>query len=761
MSRSRISGSSLIRLEESALHLDSHLQRESSLDSKRASFFRFINQLGRPPESDRFRSYFLQFVPWLLPLTSGLMDSDWDPEELAGWMESISSFKHFAPNHRAAVAEAENKIRMAAIVHALYAGDIPRASAFMGIAPAEPPSAPVSRLAAAQALAQSAPAELADELTAALDKWTEVGRASSASSLTIALVDDSPLLEANIPHGRLISLHADARERAADAEEDRLIINNQLHFGEHGLYWTIIDGMLAARRHMDPGVAEDYYSCSYSIPEKSAEVSGTSLGLASSLLAWVVTSNRHYRMEARRLAANMAVTGGIRPDGAISAVDSLSLAAKIRAVFFSPLERLFLPAANMTEAWRLLGELEARYPNRHLLLQPIETLEQALQDRNLVDGSRPSPPARALAAIRRSRHKPLIAGLAAAAALALLLALAPDLRWWRDRIPARVEIAGEELIVQNRESQKLWSRQMGFLLTPRTYEQPGDNAVVFDDLDDDGTKEVLIDIRETAYPERSGILYGFDHRGRELWPPIKLGQALEKMNGEKIEDCFYSGPIVTVRINPGQPKMILCSAGSYTDHAARLVLIDHHGKVRGSYWNSGHIPVYMAHDIDGDGRCEVIAGFHGNEEGRARLAVFNPEEMWGASPQSVPNYILAGIPRARHLKLYRFPASPFWEPGSYRDALTQIELFGDYLRVSIANHGMLKNESVSIKQLGMYWYSFSSSMEPIAFGDPPDRFLWRFRDIFGRDFGPADRARLEVIDEWDGKNWKPLVIGVK
>ena len=103
------------------------------------------------------------------------------------------------------------------------------------------------------------------------------------------------------------------------------------------------------------------------------------------------------------------------------------------------------------------------------------------------------------------------------------------------------------------------------------------------------------------------------------------------------------------------------------------------------------------------------------------------------------------------------PAAP--EKGKANRAV--LDLLGELVRVHLANHGMVKTASESLGAFLMYRYTFSTSLDPIDFSDPPDRFLARFRDIFGREFSAADRARLEVIDEWDGKNWHPRRIGTK
>lgn len=750
----------LMELEGEAIQLADYLHSEASLESKRGRFFQFFQNLAPSISQSVFCSYYLQYAPFLPLLSQDLIGSCHDPEELHAWLDVMQRFKEQAPEHLSVIDTAEHTIRLAAILSSFYAADFRRAAGLLDLADYAGSAAPALRWDAARHLIQKAPESLRGALDPMLREWEARATLFPANSAHVVLIDSYtiPTLNRN-PRGIVLALHAEARERPDDADADFCLINNQTTPGHHSLYWTMMDGLLAARAHMAPGTARRFYTVQYSLAEKSAEVSGSSMGLAAALLAWVTIRNRHYRHTVVSLSATAAITGGIRADGTITAVDSLSLGAKISAAFFSPVERLFLPAANMALATAELAKLEKRYPDRHLYLQPIRSLGEALQDRNLVQGKQPTLLARVFAALQRSRHKQLCAILTTMVVLALLIMLTPALQWWRDRAPARWQITENSLVVQNKAGQKLWSHRFDFPISPEAYNAPDHRNILIDDLDQDGRMETLIGISESAAVENSGTLYGFDDKGRLLWPPVKLGALLTTQSGVEIEDRFNTGPIITARIEPGQPKMILCTVGSLKDFAARLVLIDHRGIVRGSYWNSGHIAFFSLYDYDDDGKLEIAAGMYGNEEGQARLAVFDPDNMQGASPQSLPAFTLAGIPRANHLRLFRFPKSPFWEKGVYRDVVSRIELWGDRVRVDIANHGILKEVAGGPDTYLIYFYVFSTQMEPVALEHLPDYFISRFHDIFGKSFSPADREKIASVESWDGAVWKQIPLG--
>ncbi len=226
----------------------------------------------------------------------------------------------------------------------------------------------------------------------------------------------------------------------------------------------------------------------------------------------------------------------------------------------------------------------------------------------------------------------------------------------------------------------------------------------------------------------------------------------------EIPDVYDMDYIKIVEIEPGQPKMILTALNSHTNFAGMLALIDLRGRIRGSYWNSSHIGRYFVHDVTGDGRREIIATLFGNEDGRARLAIFDAYDMQGASPQSTPHYTLPGIPPAHHLKLFRFPASPFVRKAYYRDMISNIEKWESGFRIYLANPGV-HDGNIGIEDCDYCSYFFTSQLEPVVLFDPPDLTLSRFSQVLGRPYGAAERARLQLIEEWDSAAWRTISIG--
>ena len=109
--------------------------------------------------------------------------------------------------------------------------------------------------------------------------------------------------------------------------------------------------------------AEQYH---YSVHESSAELIGGSLGLPA--LAGVLSSQtRHMNLPERwSIPTTVACTGRIRNSGEVEAGSWTVLEIKLRLAFFSPLERVVIPAVHREAALHTIQMLQREFPNRVL-----------------------------------------------------------------------------------------------------------------------------------------------------------------------------------------------------------------------------------------------------------------------------------------------------------------------------------------------------------------------------------------------------------
>jgi len=129
-------------------------------------------------------------------------------------------------------------------------------------------------------------------VAAAVSKWELAARAISPGNITILLVDAVEAPTITEQAGLILTLYGQARERPNDAEEDRVVLNNQLNFNEGSVYWSLLDGVTAVRNSLKTGrVLNPFYTFQFSLPEKSAEWVGQSIGVAAAVLAFTTLMN--------------------------------------------------------------------------------------------------------------------------------------------------------------------------------------------------------------------------------------------------------------------------------------------------------------------------------------------------------------------------------------------------------------------------------------------------------------------------------------
>ena len=746
---------SLLELETAAIDLSRALHSDTSIGLKQRLFFSLFHHLAALPEPERFRSYYLQFAPMLPTLCEELNSACLDPAVLEQWLKDLSQFHQFAELHHQAIETAGEAVRAAAILHALYAGDETTTARLAGLELPDELRPHRSRLELALSVLSRLPSSLQNKLADSLRGWQKEHGTYMAGKLYMMLVDvDSAAASEDNSGGLLIPLYATGRERPVDAEEDLCRLNNQIDFGKNALYWTLLDGLQAARTLLPEAAAKWHYAIHYSIPEKSAAMNGTSLGLAAALLAWTAALNCYHQHPAARLGGNLAVTGGVDSQGNIMGVDAAGLRAKITAAFFSPIDRLYIPAANWREALTILAPLERRYPGRHLLIHPLENLEQALQDRNLVERTRPGPARRLVALVRRKRSRPVLLMLTAAVMLALLIANVPAFIAWRDRTPVQFEFQGKQMICRNANGYRLWEYTFDFQPNDSAYSQ-AKGTILVDDLDGDGRKETILGTHETMEPEHSATLYAFSAKGTLLWPPLRLGRPLQNQEGEWIDDYYHTSKLRSVSFGPGQPKAILVTISHFNDYPSSLALVSFTGKQLGAFWNAGHIIHEAVADLDQDEEPEILAGGYDNETGRAWVGVFHPQELQGASPRSTPHYTLSGIPIARPALLLRFPSSPFWVKGGYRDRTVAIEPNRHTIRIHLSNPGFYYGFP-GASHATMYGYHLANDLESITLNELADYFKDQYLAVFGQPLSPAGLQQLLQVERWDGHEWVPF-----
>ena len=184
---------------------------------------------------------------------------------------------------------------------------------------------------------------------------------------------------------------------------------------------------------------------------------------------------------------------------------------------------------------------------------------------------------------------------------------------------------------------------------------------------------------------------------------------------------------------------------------SNITILDTDKNVVGEYWNSGRLHSIEFLDFNGDGIKEIITGGENNETHGAVLAILDPRNMWGSSPQdSTKSYFTNSVPRGSEKYYIRFPNSPFFR-GRISDTITRIRCYEDKFIVVIANEAMFKRKK-NVYECGMFEYTFDFQLNLIKF-QYSDPFFDQYTDIFSTTPTQETVSYMKRIKYWDGDNW--------
>lgn len=291
----------------------------------------------------------------------------------------------------------------------------------------------------------------------------------------------------------------------------------------------------------------------------------------------------------------------------------------------------------------------------------------------------------------RAPH-PKLAWFAAAALLLVGLAagaLLTNMRSLRASAPADFRLEGPDLVILDVAGRELWRYGTGIenlvpearfrdhLQVKRKTDDGQRNLpwLAFADLDGDGGKETLF-APHTIDELGEGSVLCFDRKGRPRWRfetgrPVRFGDTL--FSG----DFSVAGFDVCDLDGDGRAE-ILVVAHQQHRFPSRLAVLDSGGALRGEFWNAGQINDVGGADLDGDGRKEVIAAGVNNEWRGGALALFDPSNVAGFSPQADPHFVSPEAKPGTMLRYVRTPRTDLGEAmGAGAEGFAYFEVLKD------------------------------------------------------------------------------------
>ncbi len=256
------------------------------------------------------------------------------------------------------------------------------------------------------------------------------------------------------------------------------------------------------------------------------------------------------------------------------------------------------------------------------------------------------------------------------AALALCLVLAGTALFFgyrsfaTPREPADFRIDGSALVILNESGGELWRFETGTdgligekdyrglfqvkQATPTGFDLP---CLLIDDINGDGRAEVLF-APKTRDEYREKLVFCFDRRGRELWR-FRFGRPI-RFGPQDYADFAIRGFVADDLDGDGR-KEVIVNSNARGFYPAQLAVLGSDGSLRGEYWNSGQLLDIVCADLDHDGRKEIVVSGQNNEYRKPCLVVFDAKRIAGCSPQSVDGFVSPGIPAGTQRAYVLFP----------------------------------------------------------------------------------------------------------
>jgi hypothetical protein len=187
---------------------------------------------------------------------------------------------------------------------------------------------------------------------------------------------------------------------------------------------------------------------------------------------------------------------------------------------------------------------------------------------------------------------------------------------------------------------------------------------------------------------------------------------------------------------------VIVSSLHHESYPMQIALLGPDGQMLREYWHSGYFNKFFVHDLDGDGRLEIILGGISNGSNAATLVVLDPDDFGGASVEENPDYQLLGFPpgveKARLLFPHTCIGKALNEPYNF---LTGMELEQPGIAVGVAERSAPEQPVIHYHftgQLGLRQVDASSNFVRV-------HAQLRTAGKLDHDYSPRELGKLDPI----------------
>jgi len=446
-----------------------------------------------------------------------------------------------------------------------------------------------------------------------------------------------------------------------------------------------------------------------SLDSKWGIVQGNSLG-ASLTLSFIKELLKFYNAPILLNSPNdVAYTGGLDRNGAITSVSNPLIKNKVEAVFYSGIKTFAVPKENEAAAQEMLNELKQKHPERKLKIIGVEDFEDLISRRNLVDIKKINPVLRGgKFALKHSLSIVLVIVLMAVISISGLIDF--------DDNPATLVYDNQQLKVYNKNKKLLWSEKVGnfpsyVLDGPLVKKQ----YALFTDVTGDGKNEIILSNKlfgqKMHDPEYNNIIC-YDYAKRLVWK--HNFSEVVSTNTITFSSEYRTKFIGNYELN--DRRILFVIAKNYYFPSAVFGIDIATGELATEvFWHSGHLDEGLIYKDSSGISDKLIVGGVNNGFESASFSVLEISNLAGQAP-APPNYRLHNIPQAELFEYILLPPSDYsFFKNSRYNAVIQDHLIFEDKKIRVGTNEVAGlGESASVI---FYYFNPDFSVNFIETGD--------------------------------------------
>ncbi len=371
-------------------------------------------------------------------------------------------------------------------------------------------------------------------------------------------------------------------------------------------------------------IKHKYWDVYIDFENKTGEYTGSSFGVL--LVLKLVEEILRFYDSHTKIYSNIsaALTGAVNNDGNVPPLDEKIASVKTKIVFFSDIKQFVIPQEDYIFSRNTLRKLQLQYPDRHLKLIGIQSIDDLFDLRNVVDIKKDSAPLRIGKFIRRQ-----------ALALFLLIPLTAIIIFSGiidfDNNPDHFEYKGKVGFIVNKNGKKLFETVLASDYNDERRINALQTSGKLYDINKDGRNEILLCNNLQAFDESSlhkSRITCYDKNLNAKWK-----FSFDKVVFTRFEhhsDSFDTGLVDTLMIS--DTLNLFCIARNNPNEVSSVFRLDcQTGKMLSNIlWHSGHLQA--AGIYRGSIKKEFYAMGINNGFGRSILFCIPIDRMKGQLP---------------------------------------------------------------------------------------------------------------------------------